>query len=216
MLHLVLTTKNKSIYVKTLHTLLGIENICAHANVALDVTFIDDDTVEKIDTLKRISRNADRLAWFDYGVSLNRECIPEIVKKFDGFDAVIFPCAREGVDWEMFKTKVNQGSSEPPSQMGLNFDVDISKKVLVKESDFYEVTKTHAPSCWVMDVKRVMKKLKDKKKEFVFPQTVPAFFDKCLARNVKIAAATQAITYKHFTHECVGNIMNMAGLKVTH
>ena len=215
MLHVVLTTKNKSVYVKTLHTLLGIESVCAQTGLHLEITFVNEDTQNKIDTLKKIAKNSDRIVWFDYGISIDRNSIPEIIKKFEGIDCLIFPSLKEGVDWDMFKSKCKQGSSEPTNQMALNFDVDVSNRVLTKESDFYEVTKTHNPACWCMDIKRVLKKLKDKKKEFIFPKDIQTFFDKCISGKIKIAAAVRARTINHFTHECVGNIMNMSGLKVT-
>ena len=215
MLHVVLTTKNKSVYVKTLHTLLGIESICAQVGLPMEITFINEDTHNKIETLKKITKNSDRVVWFDYGISIDRNSIPEIVRKFDGIDCLVFPCVKEGVDWDMFTTKCKQNSAEPANQMALTFDVDVSNKVLNKESDFYEVTKTHSPACWCMDTKRVIKKLKDKKREFTFPRDIQTFFDKCISSNIKMAASVRTRTFNHFTHECVGNIMNMSGLKVT-
>jgi len=53
MLHVVLVSKNKSIYVKTLHSILGIEAMCNHAGLQLDITFVNDDSVDKMDLLKR-------------------------------------------------------------------------------------------------------------------------------------------------------------------
>lgn len=194
---------------------MGIESICAQVGLPMEITFINEDTCNKIETLKKIAKNSDRIMWFDYGISIDRNSIPEIVKKFDGIDCLIFPCVREDIDWDMFTNKCKQGSTEPANQMALTFDVDVSNKILNKESDFYEVTKTHSPACWCMDTKRVIKKLKDKKREFIFPMDIQTFFDKCISSNIKMAAAVQARTYNHFTHECVGNIMNMSGLKVT-
>ena len=215
MLHVVLTTKNKSVYVKTLHTLLGIESICSQTGLPLDITFVNEDTCNKIEMMKKIAKTADRLVWLDYGISIDRDSIPEIVRKFEGIDCLVFPCVREGIDWDMFASKCKQGSSEPANQMALAFDVDVSNKILNKEMEFYEVTKAHNPACWCMDTKRVLKKLKDKKKEFTFPKDIRTFFDKCVTGKIKIAAAVRARTFNHFTHECVGNIMNMSGLKVT-
>ncbi len=215
MLKVVLTSKNKSIYIKTLHTLLSIESICAQIGLPLDITFVNEDTNDKIEMFKKISKNSDRILWFDYGVSIDRDSVPEIVKKFEGFDCLIFPCVREGINWNMFKNKCAQGSSEPAKQMALSFDVDVSSKILVKDSEIYEVTKAYSPGCWCIDVKRVLKKLKEKKKDFIFPKTIGTFFDKCLEKNIKLAAHIKARTYNHFTHECVGNIMNMSGLKIT-
>ncbi len=215
MLHVVLTTKNKSVYVKTLHTLLGIESLCAQVGLPIEITFVNEDTHNKIETLKKVAKTSDRIMWFDYGISIDRGSIPEIVRKFEGIDCLVFPCVREGIDWEMFTNKCKQGSSEPTNQMALTFDVDVSNRVLNKESEFYEVTKAHKPACWCMDSKRVLKKLKDKKRDFTFPKDIQTFFDKCVYGKIVVAAAVKSRTFNHFTHECVGNIMNMSGLKVT-
>ncbi len=216
MLHVVLVSKNKSIYVKTLHSILGIEAMCNHAGLQLDITFVNDDSVDKMDLLKKKLKSADRIFWVEYGVSVDKDSLMNSVIKYDNHDGLVFPVVKEGIDWDMFKQKCKDNSNEPAEQCGLTFDTTVSSKVINKDRNLYEVTKTQ-PSCWVLDCKRVMKKLVDKgkKKDIVFPATVGQFFDKCIDKNVKLAAAVNSVTYNHFTHECVGNIMNIPGIKVT-
>ena len=126
---------------------------------------------------------------------------------------MVFPAAKEGVDWEMFKKKVKEGSTEPAYQMGLTFDTDINTTTISKEPLFMGVRATN-PTMWAMDTKPVTRKLKDKN-NLVLPPTIGEFFSKCLTRKVRIGASVSSTTFNHFTHECIGNIMNMAGLKVT-
>lgn len=217
MLHLVIVTRNRSIYVKTLHMLLGIQGMCAQVGLPIDLTFVKDANKDKMEIMKKKMKSADRLVWVEYGVSCDREHLKNFIQKFEGFDALVMPVVKEGIDWDMFKKKVKVGSTEPSHQKGLTFDTEVSNKVLNKEEDFYGVTSTD-PSLWSMDPKNVLKKLKDKKSNgpgLVLPPTMTDFFKLCIKKNVKVCASVGARTFNHFTHECVGNIMNMTGLKVS-
>jgi hypothetical protein len=209
-------SKNKSIYVKTLHSILGIEALCHQVGLQLDITFINDDPNAKMDLLKKKLKSADRIFWVEYGVSVNKESLINSVIKYDNHDGLVFPVVKEGIDWDVFRQKCKDNSDEPAYQMGLTFDTDVSNRIVNKERNLYEVTQTD-PYCWVLDCKRVMRKLtdKNKKKSFVFPGTIGEFFKKCTDRNVRLAASVDSITYNHFTHECVGNIMNIPGLTIT-
>lgn len=214
MLHVVVVTRNRSIYVKSLHTLLGVQALCAHVKLPIDLSFVMDNNKDKLEILKKKLKNADRVLWMEYGVSCDRESIHHFVTKYEGFQSLVFPVVKEGINWEMFKEKVKADSKEPTHQKGLEFDTKVSK-CFDKEKDFYTVESTN-PSLWAMDVKTVLKKIKDKKgQSLTLPPTMNGFFELCLKKGVKIQAATAAKTFNHFTHECVGNIMNMAGLKVT-
>lgn len=214
MLHVVLTTKNKSIYVKTLHTMLTLESACSQTGIQMDVTFVNDDMQTKMDILKKKIKVADRIFWIEYGVCVDKDTIKNIIVRYNNHHGLVFPTLNEGIDWNMFQKKCKEGSSEPSYQMGMNFDVDVSDKIIDKEHNFYEVLST-TPHCWTIDCKTVMKKIKDKKKEFVFPQTINDFFNKCIAKGVKIGASVDSKTYNHFTHECIGNIMNIPNLVVS-
>ena len=214
MIHAVIVSKNKSIYVKTLHTILALEAVCNHVGLQLDITFTPDDSKSKMELLQKKMKQSDRLLWIEYGVSVDKDTIANSLIKYEGFDALVFPVVKEGIDWDMFKTKSMTECNEPSYQSGLTFDTDVSKKIINKERDLYEVTHTD-PFCWVLDCKRVMKKLNDKKKKFIYPSTISEFFSRCIQRNVKIAASVNSHTFNHFTHECVGNIMSIPGLTVT-
>ena len=216
MLHIVLSTKNKSIYVKTLHNLLNIESLCNQIGLPLDISFVNDDTVSKGDMLKKVLKSSDRVIWFEYGTCIARDSLHKIARKYDSVDGIIFPAVKEGIDWDVFTTKCKNGSNEPAGQMGLTFDTDVSSRIIDKENGFHEVVKAHSPACWMIDSKKALKKLKEKKKDVPsIPNTVGAFIDKCISRNVRIGASIDTVTTVHFTHECPGNIRNMAGVTMS-
>jgi hypothetical protein len=212
-LHIVVVTRNRSLYVKTLHTLLAIQGWCRHGNLQIELEFVNDANKEKMMVLKKKLKTGERVFWIDYGVSCDRDTIHHAIIKYDNFDCLVFPVAKEGVDWEMFRKKVLEGSTEPVHQMGLAFDTEINTTTVNKDPHFMGVRATN-PTMWAMDTKTVTRKLKDKN-NLVLPPTINEFFSKCLTRKVKIAASVSSQTFNHFTHECIGNIMNMAGLKVT-
>ena len=72
---------------------------------------------------------------------------------------MVAPCVTEGINWDMFKKKVREGSTEPHSQMGLDFDTEVSNKI---EEDIHIVTKTN-PKSWALDSKHIIRAFKDKK-----------------------------------------------------
>ncbi len=121
------------------------------------------------------------------------------------------------------------------AQMGLNFDTEVTGKPV--ETDVYAVKKTN-PRCWAMETKPTFRLLKDKKGDqvrvfiyeyskkgviinFQYCGQVPLspkpaeFFQRLLDRGVKIMAFTAASLTATYSHECLGNIIETAGVKVT-
>ena len=193
---------------------MGLQAMCAAIGLPIDLTFVKDSNKEKMELIKKKLKVADRLVWIDYGLSCDKESIKTFVMKYDGFNCIVLPSVKEGVDWDMFRKKVSANNTEPIGQMGLTFDTTVGK-CINKEEDFYTVTST-TPGIWAIDAKATLKKIKDKKSNgLTLPPTVDGFFELCLRKGVKVVAATRAQTFGHFTHECVGNLMNMAGLKVS-
>jgi hypothetical protein len=91
--------------------------------------------------------------------------------------------------------------------MGLHFDTEVSKKV---SNDVYNVNTTNARA-WIMNTKNVIKSIRDKKTGTwkIFPK----MFEKFKERGVRIYAFTAAKLTMTYTHECVSNILNAAGVK---
>ena len=207
-------TRNKSVHVRTLHTLMRLNIICMENNIQQDISFVKDDPFEKRDMIiKKLKGSAsDKLLFIDYSIQIDDASITKIFSDTEGkYNCLVFPCVREGINWEQFKTTVKNKTGEPIQQCGLEFDTSVGLKIT---DDIYKVIETN-PKCWVLDNKPVLKLLKADKKNGE-PLTIPAkndeMFEKFRQKNVKIAAFVDANIQCVFSHECLGNIMNAAGV----
>jgi len=207
---LITTTRNASIAVRTLHTILNMNVMCIQTDHRFEINFVKDNQVEKNKFLLKKLKSTDRVLVLDYGISLDIESIKKIFSKFEqGFHLQVFPCVSENIDWNMFKTKVTKDSKEPLEQMGMNFDTEVSKKI---SDDNYVITKT-APRAWVADSKQIFRCLKDKKGDIIkLPNTNEEFFEKLLTKGVKMYAFAAAKPIISYQHECVGNILESANV----
>jgi peroxiredoxin family protein len=202
----VVTTRSKSCSVKTLHTILKLNIHCIQNNVQNEILYVNDDPFEKVDVIQKCLPRCDRLFFIDFGIGVDEESVKQIFGNHEGVGVLVFPGVKEGIDWGLFKHKVQEGSTEPVSQMGLNFDTEVSKKI---SNDIYSVTSTEAKS-WVMFSKNVMKNAKDKKGNFNLNVRI---LEKLKEQGVKIYAFTAAKLIMTYSHECVSNILNAAGIK---
>ena len=202
----ILVTRSKACHVKTLHTVLRINIRSLQGGINNQIVYVNDDPYEKADVVEKCMKTHDRIIFIDFGVGIDDASLDQCFEKHEGVGCLVFPGVKEGVDWDMFKTKVKEGSTEPVSQMGLHFDTEIGKKV---GTNIYQVQKTE-PHAWIMNtanVRKTMQKNKDSK-------VSPKMFEKFLRQNVKIHAFTAAKLTLIYTHECVSNILNAAGVKV--
>lgn len=202
----VVTTRSKSCSVKTLHTILKLNIHCLQNNVQNEIVYVNDDPFEKIEMIQKCLSKCDRLFFIDFGIGVDDASVKQIFESHEGLGVLVFPGVKEGIDWGLFKHKVREGSSEPVSQMGLNFDTQVGKKI---STDIYSVTSTEAKS-WVMFSKNVMKNAKDKKGNFNLHVKM---FDKLKEQGVKIYAFTASKLTMTYPHECISNILGTAGVK---
>ena len=202
----VVTTRSKSCSVKTLHTILKLNIHCLQNNVQNEIVYVNDDPFEKIEMIQKCLSKCDRLFFIDFGIGVDEMSVKQIFESHEGLGVLVFPGVKEGIDWGLFKHKVREGSSEPVSQMGLNFDTQVGKKI---STDIYSVTSTEAKS-WVMFSKNVMKNAKDKKGNFNLHVKM---FDKLKEQGVKIYAFTASKLTMTYPHECISNILGAAGVK---
>jgi hypothetical protein len=202
----VITTRSKSCSVKTLHTILKLNIKCLENNVQNEIVYVNDDPFEKIEVIQKCLTKCDRLFFVDFGIGVDEESIKQIFANHEGMGVLVFPGVKEGIDWGLFKHKVREGSEEPVSQMGLNFDTDVGRKI---SKDIYTVTNTSAKS-WVMFSKNLMKNTKDKKGNFSLHVKM---FEKLKEQGVKIYAFTAAKLVMTYPHECISNILSAAGVK---
>jgi hypothetical protein len=202
----VVTTRSKSCSVKTLHTILKLNIHCLQNNIQNEIVYVNDDPFEKIEMIQKCLSKCDRLFFIDFGIGVDDVSVKQIFESHEGLGVLVFPGVKEGIDWGLFKHKVREGSSEPVSQMGLNFDTQVGKKI---STDIYSVTSTEAKS-WVMFSKNVMKNAKDKKGNFNLHVKM---FDKLKEQGVKIYAFTASKLTMTYPHECISNILGAAGVK---
>lgn len=199
----IIVTRSKSCSVKTLHTILKLNVQCIQKNVQNEIVYVNDDPFEKVETIQKCLSKCDRIFFIDFGIGVDEESIGQIFENHEGIGVLVFPGVKDGIDWGLFKHKVREGSSEPVSQMGLNFDTEVGRKI---SKDIYVATNTQAKS-WVMFCKNVIKNTKDKKGLRV------KMFEKLKEQGVKIYAFTAAKLTMTYPHECISNILNAAGVK---
>jgi hypothetical protein len=204
----ILVTRSKACHVKTLHTVLRINVKCLEKNVDNKIVYVNDETLEKIEMIQNCMKTFDRIIFVDYGISMDDASIQQLFETHENVGCLVFPGVKDGIDWELFKKKVRESSTEPNSQMGLHFDTEVGKAV---SKDIRKVESTTAKA-WMMNTKNVIKAIKDKKSGNW--KLAPDMFQKLLQQGVKIYAFTAAKLTMTYTHECISNILNAAGVKV--
>jgi hypothetical protein len=204
-IHVCAVTKNKSISATTLHTMMNIHMNCMIKGIHLDISFVPDKA-----NLPRLIKTGERIVWLEYGTNLDESSIMKAILPFEkNLQVLVFPAVKEGINWDMFTKKTKAGSTEPVNQRGLEFDTAVGKKL---GDSLYEVTSTEA-RVWAMDGKPVDKKLRGEK----VPVKLPAdesMFRVLQGQGIKIGAVTSATVICHFVHECVGNILETAGVRM--
>jgi hypothetical protein len=204
-IHVCAVTKNKSISATTLHTMMTIHMHCMMKGIHLDIAFFPDKSA-----LLRIIKTGERIIWLEYGTNLDEGSVQKALGPFDkNLHVLVFPAVKEGVNWDMFAKKTREGSTEPANQRGLEFDTVVGRKL---DNSLYEVTSTEA-RVWAMDSKPVDKKLRGDK----IPVRLPldeSMFRVLQGLGVKIGAVTSATVICHFVYECVGNILETAGVRM--
>lgn len=202
----ILVTRSKSCHVKTLHTVLRINIKCMQKSIDNEITYVDDEPFQKADIVQKYIKTHDRIIFIDFGISMDDATIAQCFEPHDHVGCLVFPGVKEGVDWELFKSKVKSESTEPIEQMGLNFDTEIGMKI---SNDIYRVKSTEAKA-WMMNTKNVIKTLKKSGSVKIYAK----MFEKFLEQDVRIYAFTASKLTMTYTHECVSNILNAAGVKV--
>ena len=207
----IIVTRGKSCHCKTLHTILRFNIKCMQrGNTENEVLFVDDDPFEKADMIYKYLKTHDRIFFVDFGISVDDDSLDKVFDKHDGIGCMVFPGVTEGIDWDMFKEKIKNGTKEPVEQMGLHFDTDVGTKVY---GDVYTVKETSAKA-WVMMNKSVTKNLKDRKNgSFKIHPRMKTMFMKFQEAGIKIHAYTASKLVMTYSHECISNILNAAGVK---
>lgn len=204
----IITTRSKSCSVKTLHAVLRLNMRCLQKNINNEIVYVIDDPYAKAEAVQKYMKTKDRVLFFDFGIGVDDGTLDQVFEPHENVGCLVFPGVKEGIDWDMFKKKIRSESTEPASQMGLTFDTEIGKKV---SENIYNVVTTE-PRVWILNTKNVLKSIKDKKTGNW--KIYPKMFEKFKEQGVRIYAFTASKLTLTYTHECLSNILNAAGVKV--
>ena len=208
----IIVTRSNACHVKTLHTILRMNIRCVQNNIANQIVFVKDDPFEKAEVIHKNLKTSDRLLFIDFGKSLDDNSLDMVLKHNDTYGVIVFPGVKEGIDWDMFKKKTLEKSSEPVHQMGLHFDTEVDMKIA---DDVYRVINTSSGT-WCLICKQIIKKIRDNRTGTTKIQPkMDVMFSRFKEYGVKIVAFTAAQVTSTYTHECFGNIVNSAGVKAT-
>ena len=183
--------------------------MCLHRGVHHNIVFVNDDPFDIVDMIMKQMKNAERLVFINYSVYVDNDTIDKMfVTPFDHYNCLVFPCVTEGIKWEAFKTNLN--TTEPASQIALDFDTTLGQKV---GDSLYRVTKTD-PKCWIMDTKQVLRSIRDRKSGVIkLPAKHSEMFASFIEKGVKICAYTACRLTVTYSHECLSNILESAGVR---
>lgn len=209
----IIVTRSHACHVKTLHTILRFNIACIHnGNVQNEVVFVNDDPYEKSEKIHSFIKTHDRIFFVDFGISVDDESMKMVLAKNEGYGVMVFPGVKEGINWDTFKKKIREGSTEPPEQMGLEFDTEVIAKV----ADNIHTVKTSGAKSWVLMCKHVLKSIKDKRSgTYKIHPKLDVMFAKFKECGVRVVAFTAAKLVHTYSHECIGNIVNSSGVKAT-
>ena len=202
----ILVTRSKSCHVKTLHAVLRLNIRCLQKKIDNQIAYVDDDPYKKAEMVEKYMKTHDRIFFVDFGIGIDDASLDQVMENHEGVGCLVFPGVEEGIDWGMFKEKIKNDTDEPVSQMGLNFDTVVGSAV---SKDIRKVVSTNA-KVWIMNTKNVTKTLQKSKDSKISPK----MFEKFLRQNVRVYAFTAAKLTITYTHECISNILNAAGVKV--
>lgn len=197
LINLCIVTKNKALYTTTLHTAMTVNMICMIKGIHLNVHFVND-----MSGIQKLLKSCDRLIWVDYGVSTNQEILEKMIT-CDG--NIVVPCVTGEVDWEQFRKKTLENSSEPIYQRGLKFDIEMVP--LPKRNDVMEYVSGNC-RMFALDSKSILKKLRDTSSDF-------KSFEHLKKNGVKIHVLRSAPVICHYVYECIGNILDSTGVRAT-
>ena len=206
----IIVARSKSCSVKTLHSILRLNLRCIQTNINNEIAYVDDDPFKKAEIIQSYMKKCDRILFIDFGIGVDDETLKQCIQPHEGVGCLVFPGVQEGVDWELFKNKINEGSDEPVNEMGLHYDTSVGKKI---SENIYNVVQTEA-RCWMMNPSLVIKKIKDKKTGS-WKINPNGMFEKLKKQGVKIYAFTASKLTITYAHECISNILNAAGVKVS-
>jgi len=204
----VIVTRNSAAHVKTLHTVLKLNIRTIRAGIQNELCFVNDDPFEIADVIQDRMKTCDRIVMIHYGVNIDEATIDYFCKDraLEGIGVLVFPAAKEKIDWDRFSKVTKENTTEPMHQRALEFDTNVRQEMSLS---LWTVNGTEAKT-WVMNCKNVRKKV-DK----IVAGKPGRMFEKLREQGVKIVAYTAATVTMTFAHECVSNILQSSGVRTT-
>ena len=180
-------TKNRTLTAATMHTILTLNIKCMQRGKDLNIHFMPD----KSGFNKLIDKDTTTV-FLDYATSLDEPTLESFFEDFDGVR--IFPGPVSAVFWDQFKKKTLEGSTEPVSQRGLKFDIDVGED----------------PCALVVKGKKTFKKLREKYLKF----PTENILEKLRTNDIHPVIYGKAVVTRTFPYECLGNILDVSGVTV--
>jgi len=129
---------------------------------------------------------------------------------------LIIPSLKNVIDWDRFKDVCTKDMEEPIGQRALVFDTQVNEKKPIPGpgTQLYPVTNSDA-RVFLLDCKQVLRKLKDKKGNFIQVPLKSTEWTRFLKeRGVQIAAAVDIPCTNTIAHKCVSGLGKSNGLRI--
>ena len=206
---------NHQIAVRTLSVLIGLTTQLTKQGVDWEVNYSSNDSEDKRAWVVQGLKKYDTLVFFDHGTSFDlRPLLSTPWQKVCSM--LIIPSLKNVIDWERFKETCTLEIEEPIGQRALVFDTQVNEKKPIPGpgTQLYPVTNSDA-RVFLLDCKQVLRKLKDKKGNFIQVPLKSTEWTRFLKeRGVQIAAAVDIPCTNTIAHKCVSGLGKSNGLRI--
>jgi hypothetical protein len=206
---------NHQIAVRTLSVLIGLTSQLTKQGVPWEVNYSSNDSEDKRAWVLQGLKKYDTLVFFDHGTSFDlRPLLSTPWQK--ACSMLIVPSLKNIIDWERFKDVCTKDIEEPLGQRALVFDTQVNEKKPIPGpgTQLYPVTNSDA-RVFLLDCKQVLRKLKDKKGNFIqVPLKSTEWVRFLKERGVQIAAAVDIPCTNTIAHKCVSGLGKSNGLRI--
>jgi hypothetical protein len=206
---------NHQIAVRTLSVLIGLTSQLTKQGVDWEVNYSSNDSEDKRAWVVQGLKKYDTLVFFDHGTSFDlRPLLSTPWQK--ACSMLIVPSIKNFIDWERFKEVCTKDIEEPLGQRALVFDTQVNEKKPIPGpgTQLYPVTNSDA-RVFLLDCKQVLRKLKDKKGNFIqVPLKSTEWVRFLKERGVQIAAAVDIPCTNTIAHKCVSGLGKSNGLRI--
>jgi hypothetical protein len=206
---------NHQIAVRTLSVLIGLTTQLTKQGVDWEVNYSSNDSEDKREWVLQGLKKYDTLVFFDHGTSFDlRPLLSTPWQK--ACSMLIIPSLKNVIDWERFKETCTEDLQEPLGQRALVFDTQVNEKKPIPGpgTQLYPVTNSDA-RVFLLDCKQVLRKLKDKKGNFIQVPLKSTEWTRFLKeRGVQIAAAVDIPCTNTIAHKCVSGLGKSNGLRI--